>query len=177
MARGYTSFLLLAVVCAISVSNAKNLTERTLSFGSASQPTRQARFFGNLLNILTGYDYDYGSDGSCPPNGCPPWRCQQDSAVIHGYCCGCARPTGLFNLFGNRVTRGPHKKFYCPSRGCPAWSCQDDSSIIHGYCCGCAHPDDNVPFVTCRPDLRCPLSSEPLCTDYNFMMDCCCTGP
>ncbi|XP_026676318.1 protein deadpan-like [Diaphorina citri] len=69
------------------------------------------------------------SDGSCPPNGCPPWRCQQDSAVIHGYCCGCARPT------------------------------------------------DNVPFVTCRPDLRCPLSSEPLCTDYNFMMDCCCTGP
>uniref|UniRef100_A0A8D9F053 Uncharacterized protein n=1 Tax=Cacopsylla melanoneura TaxID=428564 RepID=A0A8D9F053_9HEMI len=84
----------------------------------------------------------------------------------------------LFNLFdNNRVTRGPHKKFYCPSRGCPNWSCQDDSSVIHGYCCGCAHPDDNVPFVTCRPDLRCPISAEPLCTDYNFMMDCCCTGP
>lgn len=25
----------------------------------------------------------------CSTGQCPPWKCQDDSAVIHGYCCHC----------------------------------------------------------------------------------------
>ncbi|XP_065222429.1 uncharacterized protein LOC135846977 [Planococcus citri] len=65
----------------------------------------------------------------------------------------------------------------CWQKQCPPWKCQDDSAVIHGYCCHCPGSEyDNVP-VPCYPDLKCPISPEPLCSDYNFMMDCCCTGP
>lgn len=29
------------------------------------------------------------------PDSCPPHACRLDDAVIHGYCCGCALPTGM----------------------------------------------------------------------------------
>uniref|UniRef100_A0A8D9AWT9 Secreted protein n=1 Tax=Cacopsylla melanoneura TaxID=428564 RepID=A0A8D9AWT9_9HEMI len=138
MSRYHISLLLLSTLLVLAsavdetdTQPAKLKERAAVRFGDASQP-RTARLFGNLLDLLLDpprfnyYDYD---GGYCPPNRCPDWRCQDDSAVIHGWCCGCARPS------------------------------------------------DNVPFVTCRPDLRCPISAEPLCTDYNFMMDCCCTGP
>ncbi|KAK7574310.1 hypothetical protein V9T40_011501 [Parthenolecanium corni] len=65
----------------------------------------------------------------------------------------------------------------CGSRACPPWKCQDDSAVIHGYCCKCPGSHyDNVP-VPCYPDLKCPVSSNSLCSDYNFMMECCCSGP
>ncbi|KAL1465377.1 hypothetical protein WDU94_004956, partial [Cyamophila willieti] len=124
MARSHISLLLLSALLVLASATdttdtqPAKLKERAVSFGASSQP-RTGRLFGNLLDVLlSGFNYyDYGGDGVCPANSCPPWRCQDDSAVIHGYCCGCARPS------------------------------------------------DNVPFVTCRPDLRCPISAEPLCTD------------
>lgn len=64
----------------------------------------------------------------------------------------------------------------CGFRPCPPWKCQDDSAVIHGYCCHCPGSEyDNVPVI-CPWNLVCP-PPEPLCSDYDFMMDCCCTGP
>ncbi|KAK7866120.1 hypothetical protein R5R35_011636 [Gryllus longicercus] len=56
---------------------------------------------------------------------------------------------------------------------CPPHHCSIDPAIVHGYCCGCAKLFDRVP-IQCPPQLTCPLHSEPLCSDYNYMMDCCC---
>ncbi|XP_075210494.1 uncharacterized protein LOC142317828 [Lycorma delicatula] len=59
------------------------------------------------------------------------------------------------------------------SDNCPIHHCRFDSAVIHGFCCGCARITDHVP-VHCPSYLRCPSTSQPLCSDYDFMMDCCC---
>ena len=38
-----------------------------------------------------------GTGGGCGhPDTCPVHHCRFDDAVIHGYCCGCARVTGMY---------------------------------------------------------------------------------
>ncbi|XP_069678831.1 uncharacterized protein [Periplaneta americana] len=69
-----------------------------------------------------------------------------------------------FDLFGSQ----------CGGPGdCPPHHCSMNEAVIHGYCCGCARFTDRVP-IPCSPFIRCPLRPEPLCSDYNYMMDCCC---
>ncbi|XP_066995851.2 uncharacterized protein [Anabrus simplex] len=79
---------------------------------------------------------------------------------------------------GQPISRAP--RFFFPwsftpncGRNCPLHHCSIDPAVIHGYCCGCAQLFDRVP-ITCPVQLQCPLHPEPLCSDYNFMMDCCC---
>ncbi|GBP12798.1 hypothetical protein EVAR_6122_1 [Eumeta japonica] len=38
-------------------------------------------------------------------NGCPPRSCGDDEAVIHGYCCGCARPLGSKEIDASQAER------------------------------------------------------------------------
>ncbi|XKL68904.1 hypothetical protein PGB90_006673 [Kerria lacca] len=67
---------------------------------------------------------------NCGSGSCPPWKCQDDSAVIHGYCCGCPGPDDALEN--------------CETRLCPPWKCEDDPNYIHGQCCGCPGPDDSI---------------------------------
>ncbi|XP_023707742.1 uncharacterized protein LOC111864609 [Cryptotermes secundus] len=63
---------------------------------------------------------------------------------------------------------------HCGGPGdCPPHHCSRDEAVILGYCCGCGRYSDRVP-ISCPGHLQCPLSPEPLCSDYNYMMDCCC---
>nr|CAD7419795.1 unnamed protein product [Timema poppensis] len=71
---------------------------------------------------------------------------------------------------------------------CPDHHCSRDPAVIHGHCCGCGRPSDGISAaddgvsmfvsdrvpVPCYPDLNCPLNGDQLCSDYDYMMDCCC---
>ncbi|XP_063228997.1 uncharacterized protein LOC134534458 [Bacillus rossius redtenbacheri] len=81
-----------------------------------------------------------------------------------------ARSRRFFWPFSGLFGGGPD----CGGGGdCPPHHCRLDSAVIHGYCCGCAKLTDRVP-IACPPSLQCPLSPQPLCSDYDYMMDCCC---
>ncbi|XP_039300897.1 uncharacterized protein LOC120356121 [Nilaparvata lugens] len=56
---------------------------------------------------------------------------------------------------------------------CPIHHCRVDDTVILGFCCGCARVSDSVP-VRCPPFLTCPPTPQPLCSQYDWMMDCCC---
>ncbi|XP_025199174.1 uncharacterized protein LOC112597367 [Melanaphis sacchari] len=69
-----------------------------------------------------------------------------------------------------------YKGSYCSNRTCPNWNCHDDSAVIYGTCCGCPNyfGDDHIP-VLCKKNLECPKLMKDLCTDFNFMILCCCS--
>ncbi|XP_046402717.1 uncharacterized protein LOC124168481 [Ischnura elegans] len=55
---------------------------------------------------------------------------------------------------------------------CPA-SCAIDPVLIHGYCCECPGFYEDLP-IHCPLDIICPISPEPLCSDFHYLLDCCC---
>lgn len=60
---------------------------------------RNALYFSNqLTKSLISVFFGWGSAGpQCGgPGDCPPHHCSRDVAVIHGYCCGCARYSGKY---------------------------------------------------------------------------------
>ncbi|XP_073993234.1 uncharacterized protein isoform X2 [Rhodnius prolixus] len=63
-----------------------------------------------------------------------------------------------------------------PTIKCPDQKCYLDPAVIHGYCCGCTSSSGDV-SVSCPDNLQCPLREEQLCSDYRYMIDCCCQLP
>ncbi|VVC43211.1 Hypothetical protein CINCED_3A009933 [Cinara cedri] len=70
-----------------------------------------------------------------------------------------------------------NREHQCRLNKCPEWNCEDDSAIIHGHCCGCPYMPGDKPNnirVLCADDLKCPYKKDKLCSDYQFMLQCCC---
>lgn len=78
--------------------------------------------------------------------GCPPRPCVRDSAVVHGYCCGCSRVSGKLN-FSTIKKPGFLKKIYF---------------------------SDFLPIDCPGIHVNCPADGRRLCRDYDYMLDCCC---
>jgi hypothetical protein len=60
---------------------------------------RNALYFSyQLIKSIISVFFGWGSAGpQCGgPGDCPPHHCSRDVAVIHGYCCGCARYSGKY---------------------------------------------------------------------------------
>ncbi|XP_050434774.1 uncharacterized protein LOC126841981 [Adelges cooleyi] len=64
----------------------------------------------------------------CRRKQCPNWRCQDDSAVIHGYCCGCP------NSLGANVPVLCAEDLKCPLKMTNL--CQDYSYMLTCCCTG-----------------------------------------
>jgi hypothetical protein len=60
---------------------------------------RNALYISNqLIKSIFSVFFGWGSAGPLcgGPGDCPPHHCSRDVAVIHGYCCGCARYSGKY---------------------------------------------------------------------------------
>ncbi|XP_059477289.1 uncharacterized protein LOC132197772 [Neocloeon triangulifer] len=84
------------------------------------------------------------------------------------------------NVTSQRESRGIMSFFFgsrCPTPFpiCPI-DCSIDSAVVHGYCCGCGGFLEYKP-IHCPDWLQCPIRGDQLCSDYRFVMDCCCGRP
>lgn len=65
--------------------------------------------FGCCFGVGYYYEFSYvlgnlpwlGIGVRC--NGCPPHGCEDDEAIIHGFCCGCAYGLGKFTFLHETV--------------------------------------------------------------------------
>ncbi|NP_001280279.1 uncharacterized protein LOC100575004 precursor [Acyrthosiphon pisum] len=82
---------------------ASGLSDNTWS--DVSNATGRAMQYDNrcILHMDDIYRVHY-----CSNRACPSWKCQDDSAIIHGTCCGCP------NIFGDDVPVLCVKDLKCP---------------------------------------------------------------
>ncbi|CAH0381781.1 unnamed protein product [Bemisia tabaci] len=80
---------LLSLQCC-SVISAVILTYSVLAFADPDpEPEAFAPIGTRILEAVSGF-LGYGNRYQSCNTPCPPWRCEDDSAIIHGTCCGCS---------------------------------------------------------------------------------------
>ncbi|XP_060852615.1 uncharacterized protein LOC132930651 [Rhopalosiphum padi] len=96
--RAFFAFVFLFAVLHASGSSADTWYTASNATGRAMQPDNRC-----ILHMDDIYRVNY-----CADRACPNWKCQDDSAIIHGTCCGCP------NVFGDDVPVLCVKDLKCP---------------------------------------------------------------
>lgn len=106
-----------------------------------------------------------GLGPSC--QGCPEHFCDDDPAIVYGYCCGCASFYGKLCLSNESSIFEPnYLKFFLRY-------CYFKVDFIEFFWILFDAVSDNLP-IQCSTKIECPLNGYGLCQDYEYMMHCCC---
>ncbi|XP_050060110.1 uncharacterized protein LOC114123124 isoform X1 [Aphis gossypii] len=96
--RAFFAFAFLSAVRRATGSSDDTWSFASNGTGRAMQPDRRC-----ILHSDDIYRVSY-----CANRKCPNWKCLDDSAIIHGTCCGCP------NIFGDDVPVLCSKDLKCP---------------------------------------------------------------